>query len=122
MGPARFSRPLYPIQNVETHKGNPSHPDWYETGLGIAAYVARRYDEAISAFRKVEHHTLQSRGTFAASYAQLGRMEEARAEAAKLLELHPKFSIRKLAQKLYFKNPADLEHHIDGLRKAGLPE
>ena len=22
----------------------------------------------------------------------------------------------------YFRNPADLEHYLDGLRKAGLPE
>ena len=49
-------------------------------------------------------------------------MEEARAEAAKLLELQPEFSIRDWSQKLYFKNPADLEHYLDGLRKAGLPE
>ncbi len=101
---------------------NPSHPDWYEKSLGLAAYIARRYDESISAFRKVEHMTPDSRGYFAASYAQLGRMEEARAEVAKLLELQPEFSIRKQAQKLYFKNPADLEHLLDGLRKAGLPE
>jgi adenylate cyclase len=101
---------------------NPSHPDWYEQAFGVAAYVARRYDKAISALRKVEYHGVESQAALAASYAQLGRLEEARIEAAKLLEIQPDFSIKLITEKFYFKNPEDLAHHIDGLRKAGIPE
>lgn len=101
---------------------NPTHPDWYEQAFGIAAYVARRYDEAISALRKVKYHGVESQAALAASYAQLGRLEEAQIETAKLLEIQPDFSIELFTEKSYFKNPEDLAHHIDGLRKAGIPE
>jgi hypothetical protein len=90
--------------------------------LGLAAYVAKRYDDASLAFRKVKHHTILSRGTFAANYAQLGRSAEAHAEVVKLLELHPETTIESFTGKLYFKNLSDLDHYKDGLRKAGIPE
>ncbi len=48
-------------------------------------------------------------------------MEEARAEAGKILELQPDFSIRAMSRK-NFLTQAELEHVRDGLRKAGLPE
>ncbi len=101
---------------------NPSYLNWYEEALGLAAYVAHRYDEASSAFKKVKHHTLLSRATFAASYAQLGQLAEARAETEKLLMSHPEITVERFVGKLYFKNPADLEHYKEGLRKAGVPE
>jgi adenylate cyclase len=101
---------------------NPSHPDWYEQAFSVAAYSARRYDDALSALRKVEYHGLESRLVSVASYAQLGRLEEARAEVAKLLELHPHFSLKEFNEKFYFKNQADRDHYLDGLRKAGVSE
>jgi len=109
--------------NKKAMRLNPSHPDWYEQALGVAAYMARKYKEAISVLRTVEYHGIESRLALAASYAQLGRLEEAKIEATKLMELHPEFSIREFTtDKLYFKEQADREHYVDGLRKAGFPE
>ena len=56
----------------------------------------------------------------AAIYSELGREEEARAEAAEVLRISPNFSLEVLRQRLPYKDPADLERFLDGLRKAGL--
>ena len=52
-----------------------------------------------------------------------GVCDEARAEAAEILRIDPKYTIdgtqKLLAQ---FKRTEDVEHFLDGLRKARLPE
>ena len=59
----------------------------------------------------------------AATYAQLGRLDEARAEAAATLRIEPKYTIEGTFRRVSaFKYPKDAEHFVDGLRKAGLPE
>jgi hypothetical protein len=50
----------------------------------------------------------------------MGRMEEARAQAAKLMEIAPKFSLDRYARTLRYKDPANSERVLDALRKAGL--
>ena len=101
---------------------NPRYPDWYESNLGITTYTAGRYDDAIAALKQLQNHNVETRSYLAASYAQLGRAEEARAEASKVLEFDPAFSIAAWAEKRAYKNQVDLDHYLDGLRKAGLPE
>ena len=44
------------------------------------------------------------------------------ADEAGTLELKPDFTVSFIAQTLPFKNPAHLEHFLEGLRKVGLPE
>jgi adenylate cyclase len=53
---------------------------------------------------------------------QLGQLEEARKEAAQVLRISPGLTIEKSKPLAVYRNPEDLEHNIDGLRKAGLPE
>jgi adenylate cyclase len=53
-------------------------------------------------------------------YAHLDRQQEAEAEVAKLLQLWPTYSLEMDRQTVPYKNPADLERYLDGLRKAGL--
>jgi adenylate cyclase len=57
----------------------------------------------------------------AACYVELGREEEARAEAAEVLRLAPHVSVEVFKQSLPYKESADLERFVAGLRKAGLP-
>ena len=58
----------------------------------------------------------------AAVYAQLGRMEEAKAEAAQTLRIDPSWSIQRIAKRLPLKDAAALARLVDGMRKAGVPE
>jgi hypothetical protein len=58
----------------------------------------------------------------ACAYAQSGQLEEARAAAAEVLRINPGFTIESAKRALPYKDPKDLEHHLDGMRKAGLPE
>jgi TolB-like protein/Tfp pilus assembly protein PilF len=53
----------------------------------------------------------------------LGRVDEVRAAAEELLRRKPEFSCSFARKHLfYIKSSAQMEHYLDGLRKAGLPE
>jgi len=56
----------------------------------------------------------------AALYSGVGQAAEARAEAAEVLRLNPKFSLEVYKQCMPIKDPATLERHIAALRNAGL--
>ncbi len=90
--------------------------------LGRALYVARRYADAIEAFKQVRVPLYGHHAEIAGCYAQLGSDEEARLHAGEVLRLKPDFSIADHVQGLPFKESRDREHHRDGLCKAGLPE
>jgi hypothetical protein len=47
-------------------------------------------------------------------------MEDARAQAAEVLRLDPKFSVERYEKTSGLKNPDDRERVADALRKAGL--
>lgn len=53
-------------------------------------------------------------------YSELGRMEEAKAEAAELLRLLPHFSVDVYGKRIPYKDPAQTERDMAALRKAGL--
>jgi adenylate cyclase len=100
----------------------------YSSGLmGIANYMLKRYADAVRLLRDSrsrEPNPLMLHLFLASAHAQLGQLEEARAETAELLRIDPSFTIAKSKQTYTYrwKNPSDAEHIIDGLRKAGLPE
>ena len=43
-------------------------------------------------------------------------------EAAEVLRINPGFTIESWKPIVLHKDPKDVEHRLDGLRKAGLPE
>ena len=53
-------------------------------------------------------------------YSELGRFEEARTEASKLLKLAPGFSVDVWGERVPYKNPSQAERDMAALRKAGL--
>lgn len=59
-------------------------------------------------------------GNLAACYAELGRLEEARAAVAELQRINSKFSLEVFKHFLPYKDPAEVEHFLDSMRKAGL--
>jgi adenylate cyclase len=58
----------------------------------------------------------------AVAYAEMGRLDDARAEAMEARRLDPEFTLATAPEVLPFKDPKDLQRFLDGLRKAGLPE
>jgi tetratricopeptide (TPR) repeat protein len=102
---------------------NPHPPVWYYWYLGFNEYAAGRYDTAVETLRNEATHRLGSQRILAASLAQLGRLDEAKAEAAQFLAAHPHFSIQHWASAHAqpFRHDVDRQHFIDGYLKAGLP-
>ena len=123
----RAGEPARAIQVIETHmRYDPFCVPAVPGTLGLARYVLKEYSEALPPLRECTSRApnlLLGHLWLAASLAQLGQLDEARAEAAEVLRIDPKYTIdgtqRRLAR---FKRPEDAEHLFDGLRKAGLPE
>jgi len=89
--------------------------------------MAGRYEEAISAFKKLldrgsefEGFPIWGHAGLAISYIWLDQEEAARNHAAEVLKIDPKFSIEGYAKSIRFKNQVDTDRVIDALRKAGL--
>ena len=101
---------------------NPYPPEWYGPVVGMALYSARRYAEALGMLAGGRSWSPWSSMYLAACLARLNRLDEARAGIAKWSAECPALSIVEYARNEPFKNGADLEHLLDGLRKAGMPE
>jgi tetratricopeptide (TPR) repeat protein len=101
---------------------NPYPMPWYYWELGLAQYAARQYESAVDTLRKNATYRTGSRRILAASLAQLGRMEEARQEAALFMASFPTFTISHWVATQPIRDDAVREHFAEGYRKAGLPD
>ena len=101
---------------------NPYPTAWYYWELGLAQYAARQYGAAVETLRKEATYRTGSRRILAASLAQLGRMNEARQEAALFMASFPTFTISYWIATQAIRDPTMGEHFAEGYRKAGLPE
>jgi adenylate cyclase len=102
---------------------NPHYPPSYLFALGTDYRLMGRYEEAIATFKRAltrNPDLLPVHINLAVIYSELGREEEARAEAAEVLRINPKYSLEVLRQINPFKDPAANERMIAALRKAGL--
>jgi len=97
---------------------NPFPASWYYLTLGQAQYAAGEYEAAVETLRRDETYRTSSRRFLAASLAQLGRLDEARAEVELFLVGNPHFTTRHWATTEPFRDAATLEHFVDGYRKA----
>jgi adenylate cyclase len=91
--------------------------------VGTAYAVAGHYEEARAPLQRYLSrypNILPVHLVLAAVYSELGQAAEARAEAAEVLRINPKFSLEVHKQRMPIKDPAVLERHIAALRKAGL--
>jgi len=123
----RAGEPARAAQVIETHM---RHDPFYSPSapgvLGLARYLLREYAQALPPLRDCVSRAPDVREGhvwLAANLAQLGRLDEARAEAAEVLRTDPKFTIDGTSRRLFlYKRSEDAEHIFDGLRRAGLPE
>ena len=101
---------------------NPYPASWYYLTLGQAQYAVGDYEAAVETLRRDETYSTSSRRFLAASLAQLGRLDEARAEVELFLVGNPDFTTSHWAATEPFRDTTTLGHFVDGFRKAGLPE
>src|SRR5215467_4951874 len=90
-------------------------------GIGHAFMGLRRFDEAIVVLKKALRQNpsfMPACRGLASAFAHLGRDAEARAAAARVLEIDPAFTISAHIARV----PKNSKLFIEGLRKAGLPE
>jgi len=103
---------------------SPSKWLWFD-GMSWAHFHAGRYQAAIDWAERSLQINLEDElayRTLAASYAQLGRLDEAQAALEEELRLEPDLSLEKVRGQLRTSDPDFLERWLDGLRKAGLKE
>ena len=105
---------------------DPFYPFFAPLIVGEACYMLKQYREAQRWLRQATGRAPNHQyghAFLAATYAQLGQLEDAHAETAEVLRLNPKYSIGRTQTRVsIFKHAKDIEHLVDGLRKAGLPE
>jgi TolB-like protein/Tfp pilus assembly protein PilF len=102
---------------------NPIAPSYYFHMLGMAYRETGRYEESITACKKAikrQPSNLFAHLILASTYSLLDRKEEARAAAAEVLRISPKFSLDYFAKTRPHIDPANTARFIDALRKAGL--
>jgi len=102
---------------------NPLGETGYFLHLGHAYRVMGRFEEAVSAYNKALQRApdnIFAHLGLAATYIIMGREQEARAEAAEILRISPKFSVDSYAKRLTYKDQSVIDNYVDALRKAGL--
>jgi len=88
--------------------------------------LASEYAQALTTLRASVSQAPNIRSShvvLAATYAQMGMMEEAQMEVAKVMRIEPHYTISGIARPtITFKDTNDDQHYFGGLRRAGLPE
>jgi adenylate cyclase len=101
---------------------NPFAAAMFFNNLAVAYRDSGQYEKAIEEAKKAlqrEPNTQFPYIHMAISYIRLEREEEARAAAAEILRINPKFSLERYAKMLPFTQPV-ADRIVEDLRKAGL--
>lgn len=105
------------------------YPRYYMYTLGVAQFCSEKYEEAATsleeAILKRKYHNRAPRWLLAATYAYLGRQQEAEDVLTKYIQenKYEGYTVERVL-KYYlhaFKDPRDTARFAQGLHKAGLP-
>jgi adenylate cyclase len=102
---------------------NPYGPSFLCRDFGHALRTTGRFEEAVSAYKKgiqISPDDISAHLGLVATYSMMGREKEARAEAAEVLRINPKFSLDYKAMTIPYKDQSVIDKYIDALHKAGL--
>jgi TolB-like protein/lipopolysaccharide biosynthesis regulator YciM len=108
---------------------DPEYPGYYLYTLGVAQFCLERYEEAASSLEislyKRKMHSLPPMWLLAATYAHLGRQQEAEDVLTRYIKEkgYEGYTVERVL-KYYlhaFKDPRDTDRFAQGLHKAGLP-
>jgi adenylate cyclase len=102
---------------------NPIPPNNHLWSLGLSYAYTGQYEEGITWCEKAvsqEPNDLLACIVMTGVYSLSGRDEQARDQAAEVLRIQSKFSLKKFEKYLTFKKNTDKEKFLGALRKAGL--
>jgi adenylate cyclase len=120
----RSGKPREAIGFVESDERiDPRNRGLYELDRGAAYILMGRYAEAIPIFKAyfVSYpHIMWAHVWQAVAYAELGRWEEARAEAPEIMRISPGFALKGERERMSLRDRALEERYISDLRRAGL--
>ena len=109
---------------VATKRLDPFYPPSLLGFLGHAYYALERYTEGLPSLRECVSRAPNHRAAhvwLAATYGQLGQLEQAKTHVTETLRIEPGCSVSRVRRLIVYKNAGDADHLLDGLRKAGLP-
>ena len=105
---------------------NPRPPPGVNLLSGFILFMDRQYERATELLEKAREAMPTNAAVheqLAMAYAQLGRLDEARAEVNEMLKKRPWVNLAYFQIfYAYHKRPEDLDHRIEALRKAGMPK
>ena len=100
---------------------DPRHPDFYLVLIGSAYLHMGRYQEAVDSLKGAVPGDPWTHVGLARAYIRLGREQDARAEAAEVLRVAPKFSLEVVKKRMPGDWDAPPDRQVlDDLRQAGL--
>jgi tetratricopeptide (TPR) repeat protein len=103
---------------------DPHYPDDYLHMLAQAHFQLARYEHTVDLLGRrlvLKPDSDISRVLLAASYGHLGRAAAAQAEWVQVQRINPAYSLEHSRQVMPYKDAADFEKIVAGLRRAGLP-
>src|SRR5712691_6580108 len=107
----------------KTNRVDPRNRVIHEGGRGEAYIVMGRYKEAIPIFKAYVArlpHQSWPHVWLTIAYSELGREQEARIEAMKILQISPQFSVKAEKERICLQDEALEERYLNDLRRAGL--
>lgn len=112
------------LETIETYmKLDPHYPEIALHFVAEAHFTIGDFAQAAAALEKrigLNPVSETAHALLASCYGHLGRLEESRAMWEKVLALNPDFSHERRRRVQPFRDPADFEKRLDGLRHAGL--
>ena len=131
---AATGNPEASIEQINLAKRlNPFDTKWVPWNRGIAYFTARRYEEAIAALKQVRNPINEVRAWLAASYAQAGRRDEAKAALDEFMRVarsdmavFPGRTFKDWEPYWHamfeYQDQRDFDHLYEALRKAGMTD
>ena len=104
---------------------SPKHPWHVSYAYGVTLYLVGRKEEAVQSLKKAiyqnPNHVLP-KAFLAAVYADLGRLDEAKATANQVMQLNPSFTATRLIKSHTFHDSEKDNQFRNLMHRAGLPE
>ncbi|MGI9367556.1 MAG: adenylate/guanylate cyclase domain-containing protein, partial [Ruegeria sp.] len=101
-------------------KLNPHHPARFWSHLGKAHFCAKQYEQAVDDFAHLPTMDVTQNVFVAACHGWLGNVADAKRHIDAILAAQPDFKLDDVVSTLHYANDDDLQHFVEGAKKAGL--